>query len=926
MRAYLKSYSRLAWIIALIPLILSSLSVLTGQERDQSASGDAALIKAAAALYDGIRVETLPNGLRVYLQPIPGAPVVTTKVAYKVGAADEDKDQTGLSHYLEHLLFKGTDKLIPGDIDRITLRNGGQNNAYTNEDMTVYHFDFAADRWEAVLEIEADRMRNTRIDAKHEFQQEKGAVIEELQRNEDEPWDLEYKAILPLLFGKGPYGHPVIGERQHVRDATAATITAYYDRWYHPNNAALVIVGGFDPDRAMLAIKELFSSIPAGKLPERKTVPPLDLKRPARLEMKSKFEVPRLMIGFNGVRIGEPDYYALEVIDSLLSGGKTSRLYKKLVEGERVAGAVDASNSSGRYPGWFGIQVELLKGKERAKVEELVLAELKKLADEPPSEAELKRVRRAMLASEVFTRESTHSLADSIARGVTTNDLEYLKTYLARIQAVTAKQVQLTAKKYLDPEKRVVVWSVPPGSGAGEGGGDKPKPAGAKERQLNRSTNRLQGAGAASEIDFSFKDVQRVVLPNGLTLLLRENRRLPVFVASASVRDIVFAELEEQSGVAGLVGNLLDEGTDKLTGQQIAEMIEDAGGSLSLSASGGTVKVLSPDRGLGLRLLLECLTRPAFTPEAFSREKERLLSALDDAERQPDVRARRVFYEEVYGKHPYGRPGMGRRASVEKLTREDCVAHHRKTFVPNQTTLVIVGDFNAREVIEEVTRLTADWKKQSLALSAPHAIPVPEKFTQRVISMPDAVQLQFYMGHPGIPRKNPDYHKLLVMDYVLGTGPGFTDRLSSRLRDREGLAYTVSANITSSAREQPGVFTCYIGTDPKNFDRAKKGFLEELNRIRDEKPKAEEVEDAKKYLLGSMPFQLTTNERIAGQLLTMERYKLGFDYLNQYRKAVAAVTPEDVQSVAKKYLDPERMILVIAGPVDEKGQPLKKPK
>jgi zinc protease len=219
--------------------------------------------QAINALYRDIRTETLANGLRVYLKPIAGAPTVSTMLAYQVGSADEELDQTGLSHYLEHLLFKGTDKLMPGDIDRITQRHGGRNNAYTSEDMTVYHFDFAAEVWEQALFIEADRMRNTRIDEKHEFAIEKGNVISELEGNEDTPWDLEYKALLPLVFGKdAPYGHPVIGIREHVRDATAAVIQKHYDRWYHPNNAALVVVGGFDADRALARIRELFRPDP----------------------------------------------------------------------------------------------------------------------------------------------------------------------------------------------------------------------------------------------------------------------------------------------------------------------------------------------------------------------------------------------------------------------------------------------------------------------------------------------------------------------------------------------------------------------------------------------------------------------------------------------------------------------------------------
>src|SRR5216683_7798234 len=260
-----RTYRLLAGFLLALPLLTLAPVPRSGAKAADSADNVALL--AAKALYEGIRTATLDNGLRVYLKPIPGSPVITTMVAYKVGSADEDLDSTGLSHYLEHLMFKGTEKIVPGDIDRLTLQNGGANNANTSEDMTVYHFDFAADRWEAALDVEADRMRNLRIDEKHEFQQEKGAVIEELARDEDMPWDLEQKAILPLLFGKSnPYGHPVIGEREHVKTATDKIIKAHYDKWYHPNNASLVIVGGFDHDKALALVKRKFGGVPKGKL------------------------------------------------------------------------------------------------------------------------------------------------------------------------------------------------------------------------------------------------------------------------------------------------------------------------------------------------------------------------------------------------------------------------------------------------------------------------------------------------------------------------------------------------------------------------------------------------------------------------------------------------------------------------------------
>jgi zinc protease len=383
-------------------------------------------------------------------------------------------------------------------------------------------------------------------------------------------------------------------------------------------------------------------------------------------------------------------------------------------------------------------------------------------------------------------------------------------------------------------------------------------------------------------------------------------------------------EPASQAGVATLVGRLLDEGTDRHSGPAIAEMIENVGGALSMNASGGTVRVLTPDRALGLGLLFECLSRANFPPEALAREQQRQLSEIDDTWSQPDTRAQLVFRELVYGKHPYGRPLLGTRPTVAALTRDECVKFHRRLFVPNNTLVALVGDFDSQDVINEVKRLTADWKSESVAQPAPPVPARPPEFTQKILSMPESAQLHFYLGHLGVPRSNPDYYKLLVMDYVLGTGPGFTDRLSAQLRDREGLAYTVSANISNSANEQPGVFTCYIGTNPDNFGKVKQRFLHELNRIRDEKPSTEEVEDAKKYLIGNLPFHVATSGQIAGQLLLIERYHLGFDYLEKYRQAVAAVTPEDVQMAARKYVDPAHMYLVASGAIDAEGRPLQR--
>ncbi|MCX7701760.1 MAG: insulinase family protein, partial [Gemmataceae bacterium] len=407
-----------------------------------------------------------------------------------------------------------------------------------------------------------------------------------------------------------------------------------------------------------------------------------------------------------------------------------------------------------------------------------------------------------------------------------------------------------------------------------------------------------------------------------LTLLLLPRRRLPIVVAQAHVARVRLHESADNAGITALIGSLLEEGTTRRSEQEISQAIEDVGGFLSLSGNGGLVKVLSPDRRLGLDLLLDCLSRPAFQEDAVRRLKEHQLAEIEDRLANPEARARDEFVRIIYGDHPLGRPGLGTTETVEKIDAAACRQFHAQVFVPNNTVLAVVGDFEPAEMVEMIRQLTRDWPKREL----PRLKLPPLEFAAaqtRIITLPKTSQLNIYLGHLGIRRRDEDYYRLLVMDNILGVGgAGFTDRLSARLRDRQGLAYTVAAAITATAGEEPGMFLAFIGTHPNQYATVTRILREEIARIRDEKPTTREVEEAKDYLMATIGFDLTTGDAIASQLIQIERFDLGYDYLERFRRAIAAVTPDDVQAAARKHLKPERLVQVAAGPVSDTGAAL----
>lgn len=860
----------------------------------------------------------LANGLTVLVRERHGAPVVTCELAFKVGAVDERDRERGMAHFLEHMLFKGSTSFRKGEIDAYTSKNGGQNNAYTTRDMTAYHFTMPASGLDAALRILSEMLGQSTLDEK-EFEAEKGPVLEELHSGQDDPWDRLWERSMAEVYAKHPYRHPVIGYEAEIRAMTRAQMKEFYDKYYKPANAVLVIVGDVDGERTFARVAEMFGGIPAGT-----PVPKLEVAEPAqergkRVEIPEKVEVDRLIACWRGPAVGQDDDYVCDILSSVLGTGRTARLYRRLVEQDQVASGADVSNYSGRFPGTFMVTVEALPGADRAKIEAAIDDEVAKLAAEGPTADELAKARNGAIAAFIFRAESSSSMADLLATYACTMTLDDLGEYVTRIEKVTADAVKEAAKRILKADSRTVCWSV------AQEGGDKDGVGNEDEARPDRARKDGEAAaGGAGAVKLS--SAKRVVLDNGLVLLLLENHDLPVFAMQTFSRSGLLCESEDHAGLANLVGQLLEDGTadpdgkTRRTAEDIAAAIENVGGRLSTSATGVEATVVSKDRDLALDLVFDILQHAAFPEEWVEQRRQMILAGIAAKNDNPQQLARDAYMETVYGRHPLHRPAEGYPDTVRSLTRDDCLSHYRRFFVPNNTLVAVVGDFDPAALEARIRDLTKSWKVGLLDFPEfPEAVK-PAQGGSRGVSLPDAKQLNTYVGHLGIRRGDPDFFALLVMDNVLGTGSGFTDRMSRTIRDEKGLVYSVGANISYSAGVEPGTFRAFFATTPQKYAQALSMVLAEIERIRKEPVPAEELEAAKAYLTGSFALEMETSGQLADMLVSVERYGLGFDYPETFVKSVRAVTAEQVLAAAQKHLDPKALWRVVSGPVDEKGE------
>ena len=675
----------------------------------------------------------------------------------------------------------------------------------------------------------------------------------------------------------------------------------------------LVIVGDVDPESAFDAVAAHFAAIPPG--PARSEPAWTEPRQTGRRDftLVDSELMARGLFGWHTVPRGHPDGPALDVLSDLLTCGRRGRLWSALVEHGRIATWVDAAQDGARRAGQLVLQVEAAPDIPTARIEETITTILNQLAEAGPTPAELVRSRNRLEAAWRWEQEDLAGLAAGLGQAAPWGDWRAWQAEHRAALAVEADDIRRVVSTYLTDANLTVGWSLPrPNRGVtvllpAEAAPRAPRPT--APPVADRTISLAVPAGGSKLADYH---PRRDVLANGLRLVSERRTgtgivALELFVDAGVLR-------EAKPGLGHLAGRMLEEGTLTRTADDLAEAIEDVGGTLEVAATGASLRVRAEDLPLALEILADVVRRPGFRSEALPWARRRIAAELQGDRDDPAFRADLLFRHLVYGDHPYARDPRGSVRDLNRLTLDDVQAHHARHFAPDNALLVVVGDFDTRRLQSLVKTHFRTWEPSGLA-AAP--LPRPVRLARpRVRRMAHpGEQVHIVLGHLGIVRNHPDFAALAVLDHIFGSGPGFNDRLSRIVRDEMGLAYSVGGGITDSADLVPGLFRVYVGTMPDETDRVVAAIIEQVRAMHAGAFSDDEVERARHYVAGSWVFEFQTVEQRAERLLEFERFGLGLDEPLTWPDRVAAITPRQVRRAARLHLDPAALARVEFGPI-----------
>lgn len=874
------------------------------------------------ALTKGVQKTVLENGLTVLTKEVHTAPVVSVQVWYRVGSRNEGRGESGISHQLEHLMFKGTQER-PVQFGRLFSALGSQFNAFTSYDQTVYFGTVERDKLTALLTLEADRMQGSVISPEH-LDSEKRVVISELQGYENSPNYRLSRAVMRAAFPNRAYGLPVGGTKADVEQFTVEQVKNYYQTYYSPDNAVLVITGDFSTDAALQVVQQTFGKVPQRprQLSRRQPLPApqAQAKSNTPIVLKEAGSAALLQVVYPLPELTHPDVPAIDVLDAILTGGRSSRLYQALVE-SGLASTVGGSAAELMEPGWYSVSATAAPGQDAPTINTTLQKTLAAVRQTSVTPEELKRAKTQLRASLILSNQDITRQANLLGYNQTVaDDYQFVERYLNAIDKVTAADVQRVAKTYLDPAKQTIGFFEPtqpdgkPGTTAAEVGRTTEKFSPGQPVDPAELARYLPPASNTT-LSTSQPLPEQWVLPNGLRVLLLPDRSVPSVNLSGRIDAGTGFDPKPLAGLASLTANNLMNGTETQTALALAKALEDRGASLGFSANREGVSVngtgLSVDLPVLLSTLADVLQHATFPADQVERSRNRALTSLKLQLDDPRSLARRVFQQSIYPEdHPFH--SFPTEASLKRITRENLVQFYQKYYRPDTSTIAIVGDFDPAQVKPLLNQSLGQWqvKGEPPKLQVPAvALPEASKQVNRVI--PGKAESVTYVGYNGIARKDPRYYAALVLNQILG-GDTLSSRLGTEIRDRQGLTYGIYSAFATGI--YPGPFLIQMQTAPGDTQKAVANTLALLQQVREQGVTQAELDNAKRSIASSYPVDLASPDSVADAILGNSIYGLSPEELREFPKRIEAVTAAEVQQVIQELIQPDRVVIVTAGP------------
>lgn len=848
----------------------------------------------------------LPNGLTLIIHEDHKAPIVAVNVWYHVGSKNEKPGKTGFAHLFEHLMFNGSEHFNDDYFKALEKVGATDLNGTTNTDRTNYFQNVPSSALDYVLFLESDRMGHLlgAID-QAKLDEQRGVVQNEKRQGENQPYGLVRQLLAEYTYPAGhPYSWTTIGSMEDLDAASLEDVHNWFKTYYGPNNAVLVVAGDVNPREVKAKVEKYFGDIPPGPPIAKQTAWIAKMTGERRAWAQDRVPQARVYMVWNVPPLTDPEADLLDLVASVLSNGKTSRLYKRLVYDEQIATDVSAYVWGKELGSQFMIVATAKPGGDLATVEKEIREELQKLLAQGPTPDEVERAKLTWRADFLRGIERIGGFggkSDVLATGeVFYKDPAAYKKQWATVQQASPSSLQKVAQKWLSDGLFVLeVHPFPKLEAKGQG--------------VDRSA--LPAVGELPEP--AFPELQTATLANGLKVVLAERRAVPL-VEMELVFDAGFAsDTPETLGRASLAMAMLDEGTKTRTALQISDELQKLGAELAtgstLDSSYVSLSALTEKLADSLALFADVVLNPTFPEQDFQRLKKQQLAAIAREKVTPVAMGLRVLPALLYGEgHPYAVPftGSGTEATVAKLTREDLVRFHQSYFKPNNATLVVVGDVSLAELKAHLEKLFGGWKPGEVPAKTLQAAGGPQAREVYILDRPGSQQSVILAGLLAPPKNDPREEALKLVHEVLGGS--FTSRLNMNLREDKHWSYGARVVFPDARGQRP-----FFAMAPVQGDKTKEALLEtvkEFEHIVGAKPiAAEELAKAKGNLTLTLPGRWETNEAVLRSLFEVVQFGLPLDYYKTYAQRIRAVELPAAQRVASEVIQPARMVYVVVG-------------